>query len=309
MRYWQASLVRTAVVALLLAAMGCGGEVNLQPAPQHALIVMSPHPDDESILGGATIYRLAADPSWYVHAIYISGGDGATVPGDCNGIPEAQKKDMIVALREGETRAAWKVLAPTRTVPIDFLRGPDQGLVASSTVVDGVRQDVLSPAGVDVMARAIPLATQLPPSVRSVLFLTTSLYDGHPDHRTAYHAAREAAEMLRQRQLDVRMWSWIVHDEVSRLNITPCCVGDLHWPAPGAHHDYLALTDAPARPRPPHWSRVEDVSDLTDIRHAALAQHVSQVIGYPPLCMPVYIPDFYTRWNQKVEEPFYEEVF
>ena len=54
---------------------------------------------------------------------------------------------------------------------------------------------------------------------------------------------------------------------------------------------------------------MEDVSDVTAIRHDALAQHVSQVVGYPPLCMPVYIPSFYTRWNQKVEEPFYEEVF
>ena len=48
---------------------------------------------------------------------------------------------------------------------------------------------------------------------------------------------------------------------------------------------------------------------MTTIRHDALAQHVSQVIGYPPLCTPVYIPSFYTRWNEKVEEPFYEEVF
>lgn len=55
-------------------------------------------------------------------------------------------------------------------------------------------------------------------------------------------------------------------------------------------------------------NHVEDVSDLTAVRHDALAQHVSQVIGYPALCMPVYIPAFYTRWMQKVEEPFYEEV-
>lgn len=306
MRYWKALLMRAAVVPLLLAAAGCGGEVNLN-TPQRALIVVSPHPDDESIFGGGTIYRLAADPSWYVHAIYISGGDRATVPGDCNGIPEAQKTQMIVALRERETRAAWAVLAPTRDVPIDFLRGPDMGLVASSSFVGGVRHDVLSEAGAGAVARAVPLATQLPPSVHSVLFLTTSMYDGHPDHRTAYHAARAAAELLRQRQLDVRIWSWIVHDEVSR-DVSRCCVGDFHWPARGPHHDYLALTDAPARPRPPYWDRVEDVADVTNIRHDALAQHVSQVVGYPPLCMPVYIPDFYTRWNEKIEEPFYDET-
>ena len=34
---------------------------------------------------------------------------------------------------------------------------------------------------------------------------------------------------------------------------------------------------------------------------------MSQVAGYPPLCMPVPIPDFYTRFAEKIEEPFYEE--
>lgn len=301
--------MRSALAVLVFATAGCGGEVKLQPSVQRALIVVSPHPDDESIFGGGTIYRLAADPSWYVRAIYISGGDRSTVPGDCNGIPEAQKTQMIVALREHETRAAWAVLAPTRDVPIDFLRGPDQGLVASSTLVDGVRQDVLSPAGASAVARAIALATQLPASVRSVLFLTASIYDGHPDHRTAYHAAQEAARILHQRQIDVRIWSWIVHDEATPLNMPSCCAGDLHWPGSGPHDNYFALIDVPERPRPPHWNRVEDVSDVTTIRHDALAQHVSQVVGYPALCMPVYIPSFYTRWNEKVEEPFYEEIF
>ncbi len=296
------------LAALLLAVAGCGGVVDLR-APQQALVVVSPHPDDESIFGAATIHRRAADPGWYVRAVYISGGDRATVPGDCKGIAEDRKTEMIVELRERETRAAWAVLAPGRAVPIDFMRGPDQGLVASSTAVAGVRQDVLSPAGMRAVERAVPLATQLPPSVRSVLFLTTSIYDAHPDHRTAYHAARQAAEILRrERRLDVRIWSWIVHDEVQRLDVTPCCVGDFHWPSTGPRNDYLALTDAPARPRPPLWNRVEDVSDLTGLRRDALAQHVSQVAGYPPLCMPVYIPKFYTRWTEKVEEPFYEEA-
>jgi LmbE family N-acetylglucosaminyl deacetylase len=294
--------------AALALVAGCGGDSN-EPAPQEALIVVSPHPDDESIFGGATIYRLAADPNHYVHAIYISGGDKATVPGDCNGIPEARKTELIVALRERETRAAWAVLAPTRHVPIDFLRAPDQGTVASSTIVGGVRQDVLSAAGADAVTRAVARAMQLPGSVRSVLLLTTSIYDAHPDHRTAYRAAREAAERLSdERGLDVRLWSWIVHDEIPVVDVPLCCIGDFHWPAAGPRNDYLALTDAPVRPRPPRWNHVEDASDLTSIRRDALAQHVSQVVGYPPLCMPVGIPQFYTRWTEKVEEPFYEEV-
>lgn len=309
MREGQRIRLAALLASLFLACAGCGDDQEAMQGPSEALIVVSPHPDDESIFGGGTIYRRAADADTYVRGIYVSGGDRATVPGDCNGTPEADKTRMIVELREGETRAAWHVLVPDRDVPIDFLRGPDQGLVASSTVVGGIRQDVLTPEGEQVAERAVALALQVPDSVRAVLFLTTSIYDAHPDHRVAYHAARRAAAILRdERRLEVRIWSWIVHDEIEMLDMPICCAGDFHWPSAGPTNDYLALTDAPGRSRPPHWNRVEDVSDLTAVRRAALNRHVSQVVGYPPLCMPVYIPTFYTRWTEKVEEPFYEEV-
>jgi LmbE family N-acetylglucosaminyl deacetylase len=308
MTSWRAGC-SVLLAAWLCVLVGCGDGTDAFPGPREALIVVSPHPDDESIFGGATIHRMAADPNRYVRAIYMSGGDRASVPGDCNGIPEAQKTQMIVALRESETRAAWTVLAPNRDVPIEFLRGPDQGLVASSTLVGGLHVDVLSLEGETAVNRAVQIATQLPSSVRSVLFLTAAIYDAHPDHRTAYRAARQAAEILRQRrQLDVHIWSWIVHDEAADLTLPVCCGGDLHWPSAGPQDSYFALTDVPARPRPPMWNHVEDVSDSTGIRHDALAKHVSQVVGYPPLCMKVYIPTFYTRWTEKVEEPFYDEV-
>jgi LmbE family N-acetylglucosaminyl deacetylase len=303
-------MLSCAVLALLFVlSAGCGGDSGTSD-PTDALIVVSPHPDDESIFGAATIHRMAADPNRYVRAIYMSGGDRATAPGPCNGIPEDSKIQQIIELREHETRAAWKVIAPDREIPIDFLRGPDQRLVASSTLVAGRHVDVLSSDGARVVDEAVQIATQLPPSIQTVLFLTTAPYDAHPDHRTAYRAARQAAEILHDQQhLAVRIWSWIVHDEFSNPNLPICCLGDQHWPAPGSTDDYTALTDVPARPRPPLWNHVEDVRDLTALRHEALAQHVSQLVGYPPLCMSVAFPDFYDRWTEKEEEPFYEEVF
>ena len=291
------------------ALIGCG-ESTVVSAPSEALIVVSPHPDDESILGAATIHRLAADPNRHLHVIYMSSGDRATNPGPCNGIPEKQKVEMIVALRENEARAAWQVIAPHREVPIDFLRGPDSRLVASTSFANGVHVDTLSAAGQDAVDGAVALATQLPSSIRSVLFMTTAIYDAHPDHRTAYHAARQAAQLLHdQGHLDVKVWSWIVHDELPDIDFPVCCGGDLHWPAAGRNDEYLDLADVPPRrPRPPLWNHTEDVSDLVALRHDALFQHVSQVSGNPALCMPVYVPDFYTRWVEKTEEPFYEEV-
>lgn len=297
------------ILAVLAATLGGCGESTVVSTPVEALIVVSPHPDDESIFGAATIHRLAADPRRYLHVIYMSSGDRATTPGPCNGIPQDQKIAMVIALRESEARAAWQVIAPTRAVSIDFLRGPDSRLVASTSFAGGVHVDTLTEAGQAAHDGAVAIATQLPPSIRSVLFITTAIYDAHPDHRTAYHAARQAAQILHDEQhLPVKIWSWIVHDEQTDIDFPVCCGGDSHWPAAGPHNDYLDLTDVPPRrPRPPLWNHTEDVSALVALRHDALFQHVSQVIGNPALCMPVYVPDFYTRWVEKTEEPFYEE--
>ncbi|HZR81217.1 MAG TPA: PIG-L family deacetylase [Candidatus Binatia bacterium] len=297
-------------VALPLALLAACGDAPPGDAPTSALVVVSPHPDDESILAAETIHRLAAEPRRLVRVVYVSGGDRATVPGDCNGIPEAEKTERIVALREDETRAAWDVMAPGRDVPIAFVRGPDMGLVASSRLVDGRREDVLTPAGQGALERAVAAASDVPATVRSAIVITASLYDAHPDHRTAYHAARRAAESLaRDRGVAVRLWSWIVHDEIRQPDPPICCAGDVHWPAPGPRTDLAALVDTSERPRPPAPDLVEDVPSGSAIRSDALSRHVSQVVGWPPLCMPVYVPAFYDRWIEKIEEPFYEELF
>ncbi|MBK7977874.1 MAG: PIG-L family deacetylase [Deltaproteobacteria bacterium] len=298
-----------ALVSALLAC-GCGASDGVGSAarPRSALVVVSPHPDDESIFGAATIHRLASDPAREVRAIYVSAGDQSSTPGDCNGIPEAEKTERIVALREDETRAAWRILAPDREVPIAFERGPDQGLVASTKLVDGLRQDTLTAAGEAALAAAVADATDLPASVSEAWILTAARYDGHPDHRTAYRAARAAAETLAsERGAAVHLWSFIVHDEFFLTFVPACCGGDFFWPADGATHDYERLVDTASRPRPPRWDAAEPGDDPPAIRRDALTQHVSQLVGNPALCMPVYIPGFYDRWLAKSEEPFYVE--
>ena len=196
-------LVRTALAVCCLLSQAAGGEVTLHPGPPACAgrgVAASRRRvhfwrcDDPS---SCRRPRLVCARCLHLRRRPLYG------TGDCNGIPEAQKVRTIVALREGETRAAWAVLAPSRDVPIDFLRGPDQGLVASSTVVDGVRQDVLSPAGASTVARAIRLATQLPPSVRSVC---PDGVDQRRSPRPSHGVSRgaRAAEILHQRQLDAR---------------------------------------------------------------------------------------------------------
>jgi LmbE family N-acetylglucosaminyl deacetylase len=295
--------MRAFVASLLLLLPGLAGAAG----PREAVIVVSPHPDDESILAAGTLHRLAPDRALLLRAIYMSGGDRATVPGPCNGIPEARKRRRIVKLRERETRAAWKVIAPGRRVPIRFLRGPDQGFVESSTWVDGVRADVFTPVGERLVARAARIAPRLPRSIERVRLFTAARYDAHGDHRAAYQAARRAGEALRARALEVRIWSFVIHDEVA-ADVPYCCVGDFHWPGDGPTHDRGLLVETASRPRPPAWPIALDVSDLGSIRHDAVSAHVSQTVGEPRLCMPVYLPFFYVRWWEKTVEPFYEEV-
>jgi LmbE family N-acetylglucosaminyl deacetylase len=100
----------------------------------------------------------------------------------------------------------------------------------------------------------------------------------------------------------------VVHDEVPQADLPVCCVGDLFWPPSGPTHDHAALLDTPARPRPPPWDVSVDVRDLGAIRREAITRHASQVEGYAPRCMVTFVPSFYPRWWEKIEEPFYEEV-
>ncbi|HWP67404.1 MAG TPA: PIG-L family deacetylase [Candidatus Limnocylindria bacterium] len=298
----------------LRAALAClaGSAALLAPPPAaarrtEALVVVAPHPDDESILAADTIHAIATDRRFRVRAIYLTSGDAASLPGDCNGVPEAVKIRRVRKLREREARRAWKVLAPNRRVPLEFLRGPDQRLVAASSLVDGRRVDTLSADGERVVARTLRRFARLPRSTAHLWVITTSRYDAHGDHRTAYAAARAGAELVAARGTEVRLWSFIVHDEVDG-DVPVCCVGDLHWPGPGPTHDHALLTDSVARPRPPLWNLTKPALNHL-IRPAALQRHVSQVGGNPELCMPVFFPDFYTRWAEKTQEPFYEEVF
>jgi hypothetical protein len=50
------------------------------------------------------------------------------------------------------------------------------------------------------------------------------------------------------------------------------------------------------------------VEDVAAFRAEALNQHVSQIVGWPELCMEVYLPRYYQAWLSKTEEAFWEEI-
>ena len=298
------------LIAAFLAALavGCGNDSQDRPRPAtRSLVLVAPHPDDETILAGATLFRAARDGRTTIQAIYLTSGDASGLPGSCFEPSEEEKKRKIVELREEETRAVWDVLGvdPSR---LHFLRYPDTRLVESSELSGGRRVDVLSEAGEQAVAEISQLLPDLvPEEAEELVVITSSFWDAHGDHRTAYRAARAGAEAVRnERGIPVTLLHSIVHDEMP-FEVPFCCMGDLFWPRPGAQDDYGALTDSAARPRPPFWDRVDDVSELVTVRTQALLQHDSQINGRPDLCILFPMKRFMENWTEKAQEVFHEE--
>lgn len=297
-----------AVTAFAVLATGCAEDSQsgglLHP---RSLVVVAPHPDDETILAGATLYRAARDGHTTIAAIYLSSGDASGLAGSCLEETEEEKKRKIMELREEETRRAWSVLCESPP-PLFFLRYPDTRLVEHSELSGGRRLDVLSAAGEQAVAEVSQILPGLvPEETEELVLITGSFWDAHGDHRAAYRAARAGGEAVRaKRHIPVTLLHSIVHDEVP-FQAPFCCLGDLFWPRPGPQDDFAALTDSAERPRPPFWDVVSDVSDLVSIRAQALREHDSQVYGRPDLCIIFPMKRFMENWMGKAQEVFYQE--
>ncbi|HEY9159814.1 MAG TPA: PIG-L family deacetylase [Desulfomonilia bacterium] len=274
-----------------------------------ALIVISPHPDDESIMAAGTIYRACHDPDTLVQAVYLSSGDAAGGRGKCHETSEEIRRQKIVELRENETRNAWAVLGLDPSY-IHFLRYPDKGMVSATKLVKGKRIDTLNTEGTNAIAEITELVQGLvPEGTQNLTIISGSGWDGHPDHRVDYYCAKSAALAVSSNmKIPVTLLSMVVHDEFI-IDLGFCCIGDLFWPNKGPAFKYCTLANSRQRPRPPMWDLAFDISDLGSIKSDAIKAHVSQVTGYPPLCMTVLDKEYYRRWMEKKEEVFYKEEF
>lgn len=157
--FWSAGEARRALSAAPTAALG-------DLAPSGTLLVVAPHPDDES-LGCGGVVALAADAGRPVVVAILTSGDGSH-PGSRSTPPA-----LLAALREGEAREAVAILAP-HGAEVAFLRAPDGRL---SEHADDAQ------AWLDALFARHRFAAAFAPWEA----------DPHPDHKAAASLAEAAA--------------------------------------------------------------------------------------------------------------------
>lgn len=239
------------------------------PGAGERLLVLSPHPDDESLCCGGLIREALAQGA-EVFVAWLTSGDG--FEGDAALLDRTLRPGhgdyQALALRRmGEAQRAAQVLG----LPPDhlfFLCYPDRGLLhflerraipytSPYTGLGAVTYPGCFSPGAPYTGEALEKDLEgVLERVRPTLLLAPSPLDAHPDHRaTAYLA-------LRALRPGVRALFWIVH-------------GGWEWPLPKGYHPGLPL-EPPPRGRGLSWRRLDLPPSAEEAKRQALLAHQSQ---------------------------------
>ena len=163
-----------------LTALDRGPLPPLEMTGCRRLVVVAPHPDDETLGLGATIAHLAAS-GVDVQVVSVSDG-GAAHPG-----ATSLQRTRMETTRRHELRRAAKVLE----IPTPLSLGLPDGEVAD-------HEDGLAEALTDVLAGAGP----------DTWCAATWRGDGHPDHEAVGRAAAAACARSDATLLEFPVWMW-----------------------------------------------------------------------------------------------------
>ena len=242
---WCAGLLCLLVAALVpLACASAAPTLGLPAIDSHtSLLVVSPHPDDETLCCAGVIRRVAA-AGGQVSIVWLTSGDASEL--DMVFIERAlrvhpQKMRDLADKRMSEARAAAGILGvPSRRQ--FFLGYPDGGLL--TLVTDHFTMPYYSKfTGTvtvpypDTVAAGHPYTgeslerdfARVLDRVRPTLVLAPSPQDAHPDHRAA---GIVTLQVLSHRHELAAARFWIVH-------------GGHHWPSPRGLRMQLPLAVPP----------------------------------------------------------------
>ena len=150
------------------------------------VLVLSPHPDDES-LGCGGLFAACNENGLPAYAAFLT--DGAASHLHSREYPPAR----LATLREAEARSALVSLGVAED-RIEFLGFPDGEAPARGRMFNSAAERL---AG---FARSHGIRT----------ICTTWEHDPHPDHRAAWRLGRQVARMLDARLLCYPVWGWTI---------------------------------------------------------------------------------------------------
>jgi len=263
-----------AVMSLTHAALAAGlPDANFIFTSRDTVLIVSPHPDDESLCC-AGVMRRALAANARVAVVWITGGDAFELDAR---LVEKRLRPGAVGLRKlGEIRAGEASRAADALgIPAAnrFMLGyPDRGV--ARLMLDHYftvyRSRYTGESNVFLSNAVSPQAPYegraLTRDLQGVVERLTPTYvfvasplDAHPDHRASGELAVRL--MAERAQLD-RVYYWIIH-------------GGFDWPRPRGLHRQEEMTP-PVHARTLPWMRFELTSAEQDAKLAALQAHHSQ---------------------------------
>jgi LmbE family N-acetylglucosaminyl deacetylase len=243
------------------------------PGPQDRVLVIAPHPDDESLCCAGLLQRAHSHGAATAIA-WITAGDGFALDAmlvEHSLWPTNADLRLLGAQRLSEAAQAATELGVARAQQY-FLDYPDRGVTAllgdyyqrayrsSSTGLDAVAYPgAFSPGASYTGGNLERDLARVIDQFQPTLVLVAAPQDRHPDHNASGALARR---LLAQRgQLD-RLRYWIVHAP--------------HWPRPRRYQPQLALQPPPAAAAL-HWQRLPLSGEERAHKLAALREHRSQI--------------------------------
>jgi len=234
-------------LAVHCAAAGAGEDLpRLRPIlPSDSVLIVSPHPDDESLCCGGLI-QSARHVGAHVAVVWVTYGDGfrwSAMVAEHKLRPRAGAYRDLAVRRGAEARAAAAVLK-IDPGSLYFLGYPDRGVLAllldhyypetpwrskftgANSVVYEDAMDTGAEYDGEDLERDFRSVLD---GVKPTLVLAPSPQDAHPDHRGAGILAWRA--MSARKELD-KIHFWIVH-------------GGRGWPTPRGYRPELSQTIAP----------------------------------------------------------------
>jgi LmbE family N-acetylglucosaminyl deacetylase len=279
------ALIPSLLLSLAPARAADGSAGGLPPIDaQTSLLVVSPHPDDETLCCAGAIRRVLA-AGGHASIVWLTSGDGSEldmlfVEGALRIHPEKMRDLADRRMREARAAAAILGVPPRRQF---FLGYPDGGLLTLITDhftipyysrfngAANVPYAGTFAAGHPYTGESLERDfTRVLDRVRPTLVLAPSPQDAHPDHRAA---GILTLQVLSQRHELAAARFWIVH-------------GGRDWPSPRGLHPKLPLA-APPRGRglglvPFHLDSLEEEDKLEAVRqyHTQLSVMSFYLLSY-----------------------------